>query len=165
MAWPRLSITAALHWLCLLLTISYVQLTSHCSCMPNVCGYIQLHNCALPYSQPWQQSPTTYVANTGAVPVKLEQYVTNAIRLHVHTHSVSLWYGISRHDATSQAQQQVRDRCAPTVLAQARPKTTMSSRELAPSLLAPCTDAEAASPHASKPGTTALGSSLVGLTT
>lgn len=40
------------------------------------------------------------------------------------------------------------------VLAQALPKTTRSSRELAPSLLAPCTEAQAASPQAYRPGTT-----------
>ncbi len=47
---------------------------------------------------------------------------------------------------------------APTRLAQARPKTTMSSRLLAPRRLAPCTDAHAASPAAMSPGTTASGS-------
>jgi len=40
------------------------------------------------------------------------------------------------------------------VLAQARPNTTKSNRELAPSRLAPWTDAQAASPHAYKPATT-----------
>mmetsp|Transcript_12755 Transcript_12755/g.33023 ORF Transcript_12755/g.33023 Transcript_12755/m.33023 type:complete len:210 (+) Transcript_12755:855-1484(+) len=49
--------------------------------------------------------------------------------------------------------------------AQALPKTTMSRRELAPSLLAPWTLAQAASPAAMSPGTVASGSSLVGLTT
>mmetsp|Transcript_29437 Transcript_29437/g.90071 ORF Transcript_29437/g.90071 Transcript_29437/m.90071 type:complete len:209 (-) Transcript_29437:1131-1757(-) len=39
--------------------------------------------------------------------------------------------------------------------AQARPKTTMSSSELAPSRFAPCTDAQATSPAAKRPGTTA----------
>jgi len=39
-------------------------------------------------------------------------------------------------------------------LAQALPKTTMSSRELAPRRLAPWTEAEAASPAAKRPGTT-----------
>lgn len=43
---------------------------------------------------------------------------------------------------------------AAMVLAQALPKTTRSSRELAPSLLAPCTEAQAASPQAYRPGTT-----------
>mmetsp|Transcript_23863 Transcript_23863/g.51455 ORF Transcript_23863/g.51455 Transcript_23863/m.51455 type:complete len:207 (-) Transcript_23863:1161-1781(-) len=52
-----------------------------------------------------------------------------------------------------------------TRLAQARPKTTMSSSELAPSRLAPCTDAHADSPAASNPGTIASGLSLVGLST
>jgi hypothetical protein len=47
----------------------------------------------------------------------------------------------------------------------ALPNTTMSSREFAPNLLAPCTDAQAASPAANKPGTIASGSSFVGLTT
>lgn len=37
--------------------------------------------------------------------------------------------------------------------AHARPKTTRSRSEFAPSLLAPCTDAQAASPHAYRPGT------------
>lgn len=41
-----------------------------------------------------------------------------------------------------------------TVSAQARPNTTMSSSELAPSRLAPCTDAHDASPAASSPATT-----------
>ena len=39
-------------------------------------------------------------------------------------------------------------------LAHARPNTTKSSKELAPSLLAPCTDAHADSPAAHNPGTT-----------
>lgn len=39
-------------------------------------------------------------------------------------------------------------------LAHARPNTTRSSKELAPSLLAPCTDAQADSPAAHNPGTT-----------
>lgn len=39
-------------------------------------------------------------------------------------------------------------------LAHARPKTTRSSSELAPSRLAPCTDTQAASPAAYSPGTT-----------
>ena len=43
-------------------------------------------------------------------------------------------------------------------LAHARPKTTMSSSELAPRRFAPCTDAHAASPAAKSPGTTASGS-------
>ena len=38
-------------------------------------------------------------------------------------------------------------------LAQARPKTTRSSKELAPSLLAPWTEAHADSPAAQRPGT------------
>lgn len=38
--------------------------------------------------------------------------------------------------------------------AHARPKTTRSRSEFAPSRLAPCTDAQAASPHAYRPGTT-----------
>ena len=38
-------------------------------------------------------------------------------------------------------------------LAHARPKTTRSSKELAPSLLAPWTDAHADSPAAQRPGT------------
>ena len=38
-------------------------------------------------------------------------------------------------------------------LAHARPKTTRSSRELAPSLLAPWTEAHADSPAAQRPGT------------
>ena len=38
--------------------------------------------------------------------------------------------------------------------AHARPNTTMSSSELAPRRLAPCTDAHAASPAANRPGTT-----------
>ena len=40
------------------------------------------------------------------------------------------------------------------VLAQARPKTTRSNRELAPSRLAPCTEAQPASPQAYSPGIT-----------
>jgi len=40
------------------------------------------------------------------------------------------------------------------VLAQARPNTTRSRRELAPSLLAPWTEAQAASPQAYNPGIT-----------
>ena len=51
------------------------------------------------------------------------------------------------------------------VMPQARPNTTMSRSELAPRRLAPCTDAQAASPAAYSPGTMALGSSLVGFTT
>uniref|UniRef100_A0A2M4C3H1 Uncharacterized protein n=1 Tax=Anopheles marajoara TaxID=58244 RepID=A0A2M4C3H1_9DIPT len=43
---------------------------------------------------------------------------------------------------------------AAIVLAQARPNTTRSSNELAPSRLAPCTDEQAASPQAYSPGTT-----------
>lgn len=39
-------------------------------------------------------------------------------------------------------------------LAHARPKTTKSNKEFAPSLLAPCTDAHAASPAAHSPSTT-----------
>ena len=39
------------------------------------------------------------------------------------------------------------------VLAALLPKITKSRRELAPSLFAPCTEAEAASPHALRPGT------------
>mmetsp|Transcript_4183 Transcript_4183/g.8139 ORF Transcript_4183/g.8139 Transcript_4183/m.8139 type:complete len:204 (+) Transcript_4183:404-1015(+) len=50
-------------------------------------------------------------------------------------------------------------------LAHARPKTTMSSSELAPRRLAPCTEAHAASPAAKRPGTTLSGSLGVGLTT
>ena len=38
--------------------------------------------------------------------------------------------------------------------AQARPKTTISNKEFAPNRLAPCTDADAASPAANRPGTT-----------
>ena len=49
--------------------------------------------------------------------------------------------------------------------AQARPKTTISSKELAPSLFAPCTDAHAASPAANKPGTIVSGFSGEGLKT
>mmetsp|Transcript_18551 Transcript_18551/g.47703 ORF Transcript_18551/g.47703 Transcript_18551/m.47703 type:complete len:222 (+) Transcript_18551:425-1090(+) len=41
-----------------------------------------------------------------------------------------------------------------------RPKTTRSSRELAPRRFAPCTEAEAASPAARRPGTITLLSSL-----
>jgi hypothetical protein len=37
--------------------------------------------------------------------------------------------------------------------AAALPKTTMSNKELAPNLFAPCTDAQAASPAAINPGT------------
>mmetsp|Transcript_27816 Transcript_27816/g.68383 ORF Transcript_27816/g.68383 Transcript_27816/m.68383 type:complete len:207 (+) Transcript_27816:381-1001(+) len=44
-----------------------------------------------------------------------------------------------------------------TVLAHARPNTTMSSSELAPRRLAPCTEALAHSPAASSPGTTVSG--------
>lgn len=40
-----------------------------------------------------------------------------------------------------------------TVLAAALPNTTISNKELAPSLLAPCTEAQAASPAANNPGT------------
>ena len=47
----------------------------------------------------------------------------------------------------------------------ARPKTTMSSSELAPRRLAPCTDAHAASPAANRPGTMASGLPAVGLIT
>lgn len=43
--------------------------------------------------------------------------------------------------------------CRAMVWAQARPNTTRSSRELAPSLLAPWTDAHAASPAAYRPST------------
>mmetsp|Transcript_15104 Transcript_15104/g.64674 ORF Transcript_15104/g.64674 Transcript_15104/m.64674 type:complete len:207 (+) Transcript_15104:309-929(+) len=49
------------------------------------------------------------------------------------------------------------DSVSATVLAHARPNTTMSSSELAPRRLAPCTEAEAHSPAASKPGTTESG--------
>ncbi|RNA14589.1 hypothetical protein BpHYR1_014968 [Brachionus plicatilis] len=38
--------------------------------------------------------------------------------------------------------------------AQARPKITKSSKEFAPRRLAPCTEAQAASPQACKPSTT-----------
>jgi len=41
-----------------------------------------------------------------------------------------------------------------TVLAAALPKTTISNKELAPNLLAPCTEAQATSPAANNPGTT-----------
>ena len=51
------------------------------------------------------------------------------------------------------------------VLAQARPKTTRSSRELAPRRLAPWTEALAASPAAYRPGTTSSPFSLVCRTT
>mmetsp|Transcript_9361 Transcript_9361/g.24036 ORF Transcript_9361/g.24036 Transcript_9361/m.24036 type:complete len:210 (-) Transcript_9361:1353-1982(-) len=54
-------------------------------------------------------------------------------------------------------------RVSPTRRAQARPKTTMSRSELAPRRLAPCTEAEAASPAAMRPGTMASGSPGVGL--
>ena len=40
------------------------------------------------------------------------------------------------------------------VFAHARPKTTMSSSEFAPSRFAPCTEAQATSPAAYRPGTT-----------
>jgi hypothetical protein len=40
------------------------------------------------------------------------------------------------------------------VNAAARPNTTKSNKELAPNLLAPCTDATAAYPHDNNPGTT-----------
>lgn len=41
-----------------------------------------------------------------------------------------------------------------TVLAAALPNTTISNKELAPNLLAPCTEAQATSPAANNPGTT-----------
>mmetsp|Transcript_11555 Transcript_11555/g.20898 ORF Transcript_11555/g.20898 Transcript_11555/m.20898 type:complete len:210 (-) Transcript_11555:837-1466(-) len=47
----------------------------------------------------------------------------------------------------------------------ARPNTTMSSSELAPRRLAPCTEAQAASPAAKRPGTVASGLSCVGRST
>ena len=43
---------------------------------------------------------------------------------------------------------------AAILLAQARPNTTRSSSELAPSRLAPCTETHAASPAAYNPGIT-----------
>jgi len=43
---------------------------------------------------------------------------------------------------------------SPTVWAALLPKITRSRRELAPSLLAPWTEAQAASPHAASPLTT-----------
>ena len=49
--------------------------------------------------------------------------------------------------------------------AAARPNTTRSSSELVPSRLAPCTDTQAASPTAIRPGTIASGSSRVGRST
>jgi hypothetical protein len=49
---------------------------------------------------------------------------------------------------------------SPTVKAAALPKTTKSNKELAPNLLAPCTDAQAASPQLNKPGTTLSDPSL-----
>lgn len=42
---------------------------------------------------------------------------------------------------------------SPTVKAAALPKTTKSNKELAPNLLAPWTDAQAASPQLKIPGT------------
>mmetsp|Transcript_64484 Transcript_64484/g.120843 ORF Transcript_64484/g.120843 Transcript_64484/m.120843 type:complete len:223 (+) Transcript_64484:312-980(+) len=48
--------------------------------------------------------------------------------------------------------------------AQALPKMTMSSRELAPSLLAPCTEAQPTSPAANRPGTTRSWSMISPLT-
>ena len=53
----------------------------------------------------------------------------------------------------------------PTRLAHARPKTTMSSSELAPRRLAPWTDAHAASPAAIRPGTMTSGLLPTGFTT
>ena len=50
----------------------------------------------------------------------------------------------------------------PCASAAARPNTTMSSSELQPSRLAPCTETQAASPIAIRPGTTRSGSSAVG---
>ena len=49
--------------------------------------------------------------------------------------------------------------------AAARPNTTRSSSELAPKRLAPCTDTQAFSPIAIRPGTVASGLALVGLIT
>ena len=46
-----------------------------------------------------------------------------------------------------------------------RPNTTRSSNELVPSRFAPCTDTQAASPTAIRPGTTASGSFAVGRNT
>lgn len=40
-----------------------------------------------------------------------------------------------------------------TVSAAALPNTTISNKELAPNLLAPCTEAQATSPAANNPGT------------
>lgn len=42
---------------------------------------------------------------------------------------------------------------SPTNYAAYLPNTTISNKELAPNLLAPCTDAQAASPAANNPGT------------
>ena len=56
-------------------------------------------------------------------------------------------------------------RISATVLAHARPKTTMSRREFAPRRLAPWTDAHADSPAARSPGTMWFGSSPFTVTT
>lgn len=53
----------------------------------------------------------------------------------------------------------------PARIAAARPNTTRSISEFEPSRLAPCTEAQPASPTAIRPGDTRSGFSAVGLST